>query len=164
MKKPTVIIYSDGACSPNPGVGGWAAVLISPAHNNTRREISGAEGQTTNNRMELTAAVMSLRALKCPCMVTLTTDSEYLKNAFSEGWLAKWRRNGWRTSDRKPVANADLWVELLRLAEIHDITWQWVRGHAGDEINNRCDVLAVEARRALAEKLAIAHRDSSSKT
>lgn len=153
MTKPTVIIYCDGACSPNPGVGGWGAILISPAHNGAQRELSGAEAGSTNNRMELTAAVMGLRTLKRPCVVQLTTDSEYLKKAFTEGWLAKWQRNGWRTADRKPVANADLWTQLARLTEIHDVSWRWVRGHADDDVNNRCDALAVRARESLAENL-----------
>jgi ribonuclease HI len=154
VSKPAVIIYCDGACAPNPGVGGWAAILRSPAHNGAQREMSGAEARSTNNRMELTAAVMALRALKWPCVVQLTTDSEYLKRAFTEGWLAKWQRNGWRTSTRKPVANADLWTELARLAAMHDVSWCWVRGHADDELNNRCDVLAVQARESLAHQLA----------
>jgi ribonuclease HI len=153
MSKPTVIIYCDGACSPNPGLGGWAAILISPAHKGAQREISGAEAGSTNNRMELTAAVMALRALKWPCVVRLMTDSEYLKKAFTEGWLTKWQRNGWRTTNRTPVANTDLWTELARLAEIHDVSWRWVRGHACDELNNQCDVLAVQARESLAQTL-----------
>jgi ribonuclease HI len=153
MHKPTVIIYCDGACAPNPGVGGWAAILISPAHPGAERELSGAEAESTNNRMEMTAAVMALRALARPCVVRLTTDSAYLKKAFTEGWLAKWQRNGWRTVDRKPVANEDLWRELLELAAKHEVNWQWVRGHANDELNNRCDALAVQAREELAQEL-----------
>jgi ribonuclease HI len=153
MNKPTVIIYCDGACSPNPGVGGWAAILISPAHQGARREIFGAEAGSTNNRMELTAAIKALDTLKWPCAVQLTTDSEYLKKAFTEGWLAKWQRNGWRTASRQPVANVDLWAELARLAAIHSVSWRWVRGHADDELNTRCDVLAVQARESLAQTL-----------
>ena len=153
MSKPTVIIYCDGACSPNPGVGGWAAILISPTHHGAQRELSGAEAGSTNNRMELTAAVMALRALKWPCVVQMTTDSQYLKKAFTDGWLAKWQRNGWQTVNRSPVANADLWRQLAPLAEMHDVTWRWVRGHADDEMNNRCDALAVQARESLAQTL-----------
>ncbi len=157
MTRRPVIIYSDGACSPNPGVGGWAAILISPDHNDAGREIYGAEAESTNNRMELTAAVMALGALKYPCEVALNTDSQYVKNGFTEGWLAKWSKNGWRNSGGKPVVNADLWGELLRLAECHKVTWKWVRGHADDELNNRCDLLAVQAREALARQIAQAH-------
>lgn len=104
---------------------------------------------STNNRMELTAAVMALRALKFPCDVELTTDSEYLKNAFTEGWLENWQANGWRTSNRKPVANDDLWKQLLELSDVHDIEWRWVKGHADNELNARCDELAVRARQKL---------------
>lgn len=153
MTESPIIIYCDGACSPNPGIGGWAAILISPSHNNARKEIFGAEAESTNNRMELTAAVMALRALKRPCLVELTTDSEYVKNAFTEGWLEKWSKNGWRNSDRKPVANADLWTELLVLTRTHTVTWLWVRGHAEDELNNHCDLLAVQAREELKQQL-----------
>jgi ribonuclease HI len=153
MNRPTVIVYCDGACAPNPGVGGWAAILRSPAHPGAERELSGAEAASTNNRMEMTAAVMALRALLRPCAVRLTTDSAYLKKAFTEGWLAKWQRNGWRTVGRQPVANEDLWRELLALTAKHEVSWQWVRGHATDELNNRCDALAVRAREALAQEL-----------
>jgi len=150
--KPLAIvhIYTDGACSPNPGVGGWAAILISPRHGSRCREISGAEKRSTNNRMELTAAIMALRTLKKPCKVHLFTDSEYLKNAFTHGWLEKWQRNGWRTASRSPVLNQDLWQELLALAAVHDIKWNWVMGHGSDPMNQRCDALAVQARERLA--------------
>jgi ribonuclease HI len=148
-----VILYTDGACSPNPGLGGWAAILISPGHGDRKREITGAEAATTNNRMELMAAIRGLEALKRPCEVELYTDSEYLQKAFTAGWLENWRRNGWRTAGRKPVANADLWVELDRLSQMHKIHWRWVRGHHENELNKRCDELAVEARRKLKETI-----------
>lgn len=147
---PLVNVYADGACSPNPGFGGWGAVLISPAHGDARRELSGAEANTTNNRMELTGALMALEALKQPCEVTIHTDSRYLHDAFAKGWLKNWQKNGWRTSAKQPVLNADLWEELLRLNSIHRLRWQWVPGHADNTENNRCDVLAVAARLELA--------------
>lgn len=152
-RKPLVHIYCDGACSPNPGVGGWGAVLIAPEHGGHRRELSGAEAETTNNRMELTAALMALRALKRPSIVVLHTDSLYLRNAFEAGWLRKWTGNGWRTAGKKPVLNVDLWQQLLELERLHDTTWHWVRGHAGNAENNRCDALAVAAREGLAARL-----------
>jgi len=140
-----VTIYTDGACDPNPGIGGWAAILIHP-ETGTRTEISGGEPESTNNRMELTAAIEALIRLKQPCDVTLYTDSEYVKNAFTNRWLEGWQKRGWKTSDRKPVKNQDLWLKLLALSEKHRIAWLWVRGHQNDELNNRCDELAVEAR------------------
>lgn len=153
IEAPLVEIFTDGACSPNPGIGGWGAILISPAHNNFRRELFGAALDTTNNRMELTSAIEGLRALKRPCHVKLTTDSQYLSEAFSGGWLGKWRRNGWRTANRKPVRNADLWHELLRLVEIHKVEWVWVKGHSDHPENTRADQLAVEAREQLRNSL-----------
>lgn len=149
MAMPLVHIYCDGACSPNPGWGGWGALLISPAHKVTR-ELSGAEANSTNNRMELTGAIMALKALKMPCEVVLHTDSEYVHNAFVKGWLAKWQKNGWQTSARKAVLNQDLWEELVALSNLHAIDWRWVKGHATNELHNRCDMLAVAAREALA--------------
>jgi ribonuclease HI len=146
---PLVHIYTDGGCSPNPGAGGWAAVLISPGHNNHRREISGAEPDSTNNRMELTAAMMALRSLKKPCRVVLHTDAKYLRDAFEKGWLDRWQRKGWKTQARHPVLNQDLWQELLALSKQHDITWQWVKGHADNAENNRCDELVRIARARL---------------
>jgi ribonuclease HI len=154
MEKSLVRIYTDGACSPNPGIGGWGAILVSPEHAGKEKELSGAEADSTNNRMELTAAVMALKALTRPCRVELTTDSEYLQKGFTEGWLERWQRNGWKTAARKPVANADLWRELLVLARPHDISWHWVRGHQEHPLNNRCDELAVAARQQLARELA----------
>ena len=150
MAKPLVHIYCDGACSPNPGWGGWGALLIAPEHDGYARELSGGEPDSTNNRMELTGAIMALRALKRPCEVLLHTDSTYVKNAFTNGWLRNWQRNGWLTREKKPVANADLWNELLALAETHTVEWIWVRGHADNANHNRCDALAVAAREALA--------------
>jgi len=150
---PLVHIWADGACSPNPGVGGWGAVLISPAHPDARRELSGAEPATTNNRMELTGALVALKALKQSCEVVLHTDSRYLHDAFANGWLKKWQRNGWQTSQKKPVLNSDLWDELLRLEGMHTVRWQWVPGHADNVENNRCDELAVAARLELARML-----------
>ena len=146
--KPRVHIYTDGACSPNPGTGGWGAILIS-ADKGARKEFSGAQRDTTNNRMELTAAIEALKALKVPCQVELVTDSQYVMNGFTEGWLEKWQRNGWRTASKKPVVNVDLWRELLELTAKHETTWKWVRGHNANPMNNRCDELAVAARTKL---------------
>lgn len=146
-----VLLYCDGACSPNPGFGGWGVVLVAPARNATR-ELSGAEPDSTNNRMELRAAIEGLRALKRPCRVKITTDSEYLKNAFTAGWLKKWLSNGWKTAGRKPVLNVDLWQELMAAMEPHEVAWAWVRGHMGHPENTRADELAVQARKRLAEK------------
>jgi len=144
-----VAIYADGACSGNPGPGGWGAILVSqsPA---ARKEIAGAHPATTNNRMELTAVIAALRLLKEPCRVTVVTDSQYVVNAFRQRWIENWQRNGWRTSDRKPVKNDDLWRELLVCLQPHAAAWEWVRGHAGHPENERADQLAVEARAALA--------------
>lgn len=136
-----VSIFTDGACEGNPGPGGWAAVLISGGR---RREISGYDPATTNNRMELTAALEALRALKGRCDVDLHTDSQYLRNGM-EQWLAKWKRNGWRTADKKAVKNADLWEALDQAAQAHTVRWHWVRGHDGNPENERCDALANEA-------------------
>ena len=136
-----ITIFTDGACEGNPGPGGWAAVLLWDSH---RREISGYDPATTNNRMELTAALEALRALKERCQVDLHTDSQYVRNGMQQ-WLAKWKRNGWRTSGKKEVKNADLWEALDRAAQAHDVHWHWVRGHDGNVENERCDVLANEA-------------------
>ncbi len=131
-------IHSDGGCRGNPGPGGWAAVLEYGEH---RKEISGAEAATTNNRMELTAAIEALRALKERCEVEFFTDSNYLRSGIS-GWIAGWKRNGWRTSQKKPVKNSDLWQILESEAARHRIQWRWVKGHSGDTGNERCDQLA----------------------
>lgn len=136
-----VVIFTDGACSGNPGPGGWGAVL---RWGDTEKELSGGAAETTNNRMELTAAIEALSALKRPCAIDLTTDSEYLRNGIMK-WINGWKRNGWRTADRKPVKNADLWVRLDELTARHDVTWHWVKGHAGDEMNERVDGLARQA-------------------
>ena len=137
MKK--VSIYTDGACSGNPGPGGWGCVLLYGAHT---KELSGAEADTTNQRMELKAAIAALEALRQPCAVELFSDSAYLINAFNLGWLRTWRQNGWINSKKQPVENQDLWQRLLKAAENHDISWRKVKGHAGDELNERCDALA----------------------
>ncbi len=147
-----VTIYTDGACDPNPGIGGWAAILTHP-QTGKRTEISGAAADSTNNRMELIAVIEALQRLKNPCRVTLITDSEYVKNAFTAGWLVGWQAKGWKTAARKPVKNQDLWMQLIELEKLHDIEWQWVRGHAFNALNNRCDELAVEARLKLARQL-----------
>ncbi len=149
MARPRVEIYTDGACSPNPGRGGWGAILVSPAHDRFTKELSGAEADSTNNRMEMTAALEGLRALKRPCRVTLTTDSKYLMNGFGKGWVEGWKRRGWQTSAKQPVKNQDLWMELDRLVHVHEVTWEWVQGHAGHEMNERADALAVAARESL---------------
>src|SRR5690606_38698135 len=134
----TVEIFTDGACSGNPGPGGWGAIL---RYNGKVRELSGGEALTTNNRMELTAAIQALSALKEPCKVELYTDSNYVRDGIS-GWIEGWKRNGWRTSDRKPVKNAELWQALDEARRRHQVTWHWVRGHAGHPENERADELA----------------------
>ncbi len=133
-----VIIYTDGACSGNPGPGGWGAILMSKGR---EREIMGGEAHTTNNRMELTAAIRALEALNRPCMVELHTDSQYVRQGITE-WLAGWKARGWRTADKKPVKNEDLWRELDAARARHEVTWRWVKGHAGDPLNERADALA----------------------
>lgn len=134
-----VIIYTDGACSGNPGPGGWGAVLLSGLH---RKELSGFHPHTTNNRMEIQAAIEALRALKYPCRVKLYSDSAYLINAFRQNWLETWQRNGWVNSRKEPVENQDLWQALLEAARPHQVEWLKVKGHADDVENNRCDELA----------------------
>jgi ribonuclease HI len=133
-----VSIWTDGACSGNPGPGGWGAVL---RYNGHERELSGGEAETTNNRMELRAAIEALSALKRACNVDLYTDSQYVRGGIT-GWLANWKRNGWKTSDRKPVKNEDLWRELDAARHRHEIAWHWVKGHAGHPENERADELA----------------------
>lgn len=142
----TVYIYTDGACSGNPGAGGWGAVLKYGA---ACKELSGAEEMTTNNRMELTAVIMGLKALKEPCEVILTTDSRYVVDGIEKGWARSWQRNGWIKSDKKPALNRELWEELLLLLDTHKVKFVWVKGHAGHPENERCDELAVSAYRAL---------------
>ena len=133
-----VRIYTDGACRGNPGPGGWAALLMTPER---EKELSGFEAHTTNNRMELLAAIRALEALKQPCEVALYTDSQYVKNGITT-WIVDWKRRNWRTADKKPVKNVDLWQQLEALVTGHRIDWHWVRGHAGDESNERVDRLA----------------------
>ncbi len=140
MKK--VNIYTDGACSGNPGPGGWGAVLV---YRGIEKEMSGGEASTTNNRMELTAVIRALSALKEPCEVELCSDSKYVLDALTKGWAVSWRKNGWRKADRKPALNTDLWEELLGLVEKHNMTYVWVKGHEGHPYNERCDTMAVAA-------------------
>ncbi len=133
-----VEIFTDGACSGNPGPGGWGAIL---RYGDKTKELSGGEADTTNNRMELTAAIRALNALKEPCSVDLYTDSVYVKDGIG-GWIEGWKRNGWKTAAKKPVKNADLWQELEKARDRHDVTWHWVKGHAGHPENERADQLA----------------------
>lgn len=133
-----VDIYTDGACSGNPGPGGWAAILRYGEH---ERELSGGEAETTNNRMELMAAIEGLKALREPCRVRVHTDSSYLRDGIS-GWIHNWKRNGWRTSAGKPVKNAELWQALEEASARHEVSWHWIRGHAGHPENERADALA----------------------
>ena len=142
---PHVEIATDGACKGNPGPGGWGAVIRSGSH---EKDISGGENPTTNNRMELMAAIRALEALKKPCRVTLSTDSKYVMDGLTK-WIHGWRKNGWKTADRKPVKNADLWQELLAASAPHRIDWKWVKGHAGHPDNERADKLASDAALAL---------------
>lgn len=141
-----VHLYTDGACSGNPGPGGWASVLVA---NNQVRMVSGYEPATTNNRMELLGVIQGLEALKRPTQVHIVTDSTYVKNAFTEGWLEGWQRNGWKTSSKEPVKNQDLWLRLCHLQRMHVLTWEWVKGHSGHTMNDLCDKLA---RAAIQEK------------
>ena len=138
MKK--VEIFTDGACSGNPGPGGWGAILRC---NGTEKEFSGGEKDTTNNRMELTAVISALKALKYPCEVTVTTDSKYVYESVTKGWVYSWQKNGWRKADKKPALNPDLWSELLTLLDMHNVTFVWVKGHNEHPENERCDRLAV---------------------
>ena len=137
-----IIIHTDGACSGNPGPGGWAAVLTSGKH---RREISGGFRRTTNNRMELMAVIEALKRIKRPSKVTVYSDSQYVVNAMSKGWAERWRANGWKRTPKEKALNPDLWAELLDQAARHDIEFRWVRGHDGDEENELCDRLSVQA-------------------
>jgi ribonuclease HI len=143
MAYKEVTIYTDGACSGNPGPGGWGTILI---YNGKVKELSGGEPETTNNRMELTAVIRGLEALKGPCSVRLYSDSKYVVDALSQGWAARWRKNGWRRRDNKPALNPDLWERLLELCKIHRVSAFWVKGHEENQHNNRCDALAVSER------------------
>lgn len=147
---PEVTLYADGACTGNPGPGGWGAILISTG-TGRRIEMSGSDPDTTNNRMEMTAVIEGLRRLKRPCRVHIVTDSKYLVDGM-KSWIHSWRRNGWKTADRKPVRNRELWEELIRLSDTHEADFQWIRGHAGHEENERCDKMAVDAYKALLGK------------
>ena len=136
----TVTIYTDGACSGNPGPGGWGAIL---EFKGVEKELSGGEKNTTNNRMELTAVIRALQALKEPCIVELYSDSKYVIDALEKGWAIGWKKRGWIKSDKKPALNPDLWEQLLALTAVHDVRYHWVKGHASNPKNNRCDELAV---------------------
>ena len=139
MKK--VEIYTDGACSGNPGAGGWGTILV---YNGHEKELSGGEANTTNNRMEMMAVIEGLKALKEPCEVVLTSDSQYVCNAITKGWAKSWKKNNWIKSDKSQAKNADLWEEMLKLLAVHKVNIVWVRGHNGHPYNERCDKLAVE--------------------
>jgi ribonuclease HI len=145
LSKPTVIIYTDGACEGNPGRGGYGAVML---WGEKRKEISGGFRNTTNNRMELLAVIEALAVLNQPCKVKVHSDSNYVVKAMNEGWVQNWRRNGWRNSQNKPTPNVDLWKRLLSLCDTHEVEFIWVKGHSGVEENERCDELAVAAAKA----------------
>ncbi len=140
MADTIVKIYTDGACSGNPGPGGWGAVLLYGEH---EKQLSGGERETTNNRMELTAVIEALALLKRPCKVVLTTDSKYVADSVSKRWVYGWQKRGWKKSDGKPAINVDLWQKLLPLLEMHEVTFVWIKGHAGHKYNEICDRLAV---------------------
>jgi len=137
---PKVEIFTDGSCSGNPGAGGWGAIL---RYNAKEKELCGGEAETTNNRMELTAVIEALSALKKPCQVILTTDSQYVVNSIEKGWVYSWKNKGWRKADGKPALNIDLWEKLLPLLELHKVEFNWIKGHNGHPENERCDALAV---------------------
>lgn len=144
-----VTIYCDGACSGNPGPGGYGTILVYQGH---EKELSAAEAQTTNNRMELMGAIAGLELLREPCEVTLVSDSRYLCESILQGWVFQWKKNGWKKSDKKPALNIDLWERMLRQLRRHQVQVQWVKGHAGHAYNERCDQLAVQAYTTLKEK------------
>lgn len=135
----SVHIYTDGSCKSNPGPGGWAAVLV---YGEAEKEISGGEANTTNNRMELTAVISALKLLKEPCNVVITTDSKYVSDGISKGWAASWKARGWKKADKTPALNPELWDELLSLCQKNNVSFEWVKGHAGHPYNERCDALA----------------------
>lgn len=137
MKK--VELYTDGACRGNPGPGGWGAILV---YRGKEKELSGGEASTTNNRMELMAAIAGMSALREPCEIVLTSDSKYLVDAINKGWLASWKRNGWRKADKSALLNVELWQKIDSLLQIHDVSFVWVHGHTGHPYNERCDALA----------------------
>ena len=146
--RPQVRLFSDGACSGNPGPGGWGTVLqfTDGSGNTHEKELSGGEAHTTNNRMELIGVISGLEALKTPCAVHVTTDSQYVVNSVTKGWVYNWKKKGWVKADKQPAQNVDLWERLLALLEIHQVTFTWVKGHAGHPENERCDALAVAER------------------
>ena len=143
MTEQVVEIFSDGACSGNPGPGGYGAIL---RWKGKEKELCGGEAHTTNNRMELSGVIEALSALKYPCKVKLTTDSKYVIDSITKGWVYNWKRNGWKKSDKSPALNVDLWKKLLALLEVHDVEFFWIKGHAGHPENERCDRLAVKMR------------------
>lgn len=144
--RPTITIYTDGACSGNPGPGGYGVILMD--QDGRRKELSQGYKRTTNNRMELLGVIVALESLKVPCNVKIFSDSQYIVNAINDGWLKNWVARGWRKADKKPVLNPDLWKRLLTMLEKHSVTFSWTRGHAGDPNNERCDELAVAASRS----------------
>ena len=149
MSTELVRIYTDGACSGNPGPGGWGTILTLGSR---EKELSGGEAETTNNRMELIGAIEGLSALKRPCRVELYSDSQYLVRAMNEGWARRWRENGWMRNKKEPALNADLWDRILNLCETHEVVFIWVKGHADNTYNNRCDALAVQKRKQFGDK------------
>ena len=145
-KNNTVYIFCDGACSPNPGKGGWGAIL---RYGDTEKELSGNHPNTTNNRMELTAAIKALEALTRPCTVIITTDSKYLADCFRNNWMKNWLKRNWKTASGNPVKNKDLWLQLNKAMQPHTITWKWTEGHSGHPENERADTLAVNQRKKI---------------
>ena len=145
-----VDVFSDGACSGNPGPGGWGSIL---RFKGIEKELSGGEPETTNNRMELLAVINALESLKEPCKVNITTDSKYVCDAFLKNWLTSWLNNGWKTANKKPVKNRELWERLYNLSQKHELSWFWIKGHAGHPENERCDKLAVEARMKFSKEI-----------
>ena len=145
-----VKIYTDGACSGNPGPGGYCAIL---EYRGMEKQVSGGEANTTNNRMELLAVISALEALREPCRVTVVSDSKYVVDAVEKGWLVSWRTRGWRRADKKPVLNVELWERLIPLLEKHEVIFEWIKGHAGHPYNERCDAVAVEESRRFGEKM-----------
>ena len=143
-----IVLYTDGSCSKNPGPGGWGAILRYKQH---EIELSGGACSTTNNQMELTGVIEGLKALNAPCKVTIYTDSQYIVKAFHDGWLKNWQKNGWKKADKSPVMNKELWLDLLEQYNRHQVTFVWVKGHADNEYNNRCDRLAVAQTRKYAD-------------
>jgi ribonuclease HI len=151
-----VIVHTDGSCLGNPGPGGWAAILEYQMQDGSSKtlELSGREENTTNNRMELTGAIKALEVLKQPCDVVIVTDSKYVQHAFTKNWLVGWQKNGWKTASKQPVKNRELWEKLLELTKIHVVTWDWTKGHAGHDLNERCDRLANAQARGIANQQA----------